>query len=221
MLKSIAIVTFIIAGILYNNNVWAKDCPSGQVGNGKTCDVCYDSVAGAKTDAGCGSGKWAGKPICAARGYENKGQKRTGDHCVVCINDKKGKEIDSGCKANAPFCRADEGKFGNTCSVCSDTADGVKTDAGCNSGKWAGKHVCVTDASGKYGERCINGCINDKTGNKKDTGCTSTTPICDAAQGKYGNACISKITPKAALTPKAILLTDKVSPEEDVYLWAE
>ena len=181
------------SSMLCCKGVWAANCPSGQVWNGKSCDVCYDSATGAKKDAGCGSGKWADKPICGARGYENTGNKRTGEQCVVCVNDKEGKEIDSGCNANTPFCNAPEGKFGNSCDVCYDSAAGAKTDTGCGSGKWAGKPICgaheyKNTGSKRTGEQCVV-CVNDKKGKEIDSGCNANAPFCNAPEGKFGNTC--------------------------------
>ena len=184
-------------------------CPAGQIWNdmlNSGCTVCYDSKTGATTDAGCGSGSWAGKPICVTPTKANNGKGTSGDRCAVCINDKT-EGIDTGCTDKQPLCNGAQGEFGSACttcpsgqvwngkicSVCFDTATGNSTDNGCGSGSWAGKPICATpnkvnNGQGTAGNSCAL-CQNDKAEGTIDTGCSKEKPNCEADQGSFGTTC--------------------------------
>ena len=193
-------------------------CAEDEIWNNfeKKCTVCYDSETEDNKDAGCGEGKWIGKPICDAG--ENTGNNKSGNSCAKCVNDNDGDTPDTGCDdPTKPMCNgAENGGFGtecvgcpegeiwnakeNKCVKCYDSASGSGQDANCD--KDPAKKICdagENTGNNKSGNGC-NVCMDDQTGTTTDSGCGEGTwagkPICVVAGHKNesskltGDSCV-------------------------------
>ena len=87
-----------------------EPCPSGTLYHNGECTVCYDNVRANGQDAGCGTGRFAGKPVCmkgSDTSFIEGGTNKNGDNCVECMNDGH-------CPSNKPYC------VNYTCVACGD-----------------------------------------------------------------------------------------------------
>jgi hypothetical protein len=114
---------------------------------------------------------------------------RGAEKCQACIDDQPGSDTDSGCSTTTPQCR-----LAGTpeCVGCSRHED-------CDDNNDCTTDACRTDGTCKYtprgaGSTCDNGgdgvcdgtaskeacaiCLDDKPSTDKDTGCTTSKPIC-------------------------------------------
>ncbi len=178
-----------------------SNCPAGKVWSdvAQDCVVCYDSAEGKASDANCGSGTWAGKPICDVG--ENTGNGKPGNACAVCIDDQTGKTIDSGCGegtwASKPICAVGEntgnGKTANTCAVCIDDKTGDQQDSGCS----AATPVCdsgTNDGKGKGGNSCLAGCTGKDKCLDANNKCIAVSSYDDIERGEDGKCkCLAAV----------------------------
>eukprot|EP01079_Euglenida_sp_SAG-EU17-18_P003362 gene3362-4_t len=156
-------------------------CPQHQplCGPAGTCLKCIDDQPGSTPDLGCRS-------INAALCLSSE------ERCVHCINDVSGALQDSGCTdPTAPLCDAPGGESGSRCIVCLNDNDQTGADA-LDSGCPAEKPLC--DAAPSMPGAICAVCINDEE-TFSDTGCDDPLfPLCDAAAGKLGQACVERAT---------------------------
>ncbi len=183
------------------------DCASGEVCDepNKLCVPCVDNLPIASlplADDGCA----ATAPLC-----ELSSGPSDPTECVVCQQTAPTNDIDPGCLAGAPDCDingatgerrclgclTDADCLGNTiceagaCVVCVDTQIYPTTDRGCS----AAEKICrlaqstaVPEPTDLVGIECV-ACRDDAGIGLRDTGCTITTPICDALR-QTGEICV-------------------------------
>ena len=208
------------SGTWAGKNICAVGENTGHGKAGNACAVCIDDKTGATDDSGCGEGTWAGKPICAVG--ENTGHGKTANTCAVCIDDKTGTTEDSGCGGNGtwahkPICAAGEntgkGKTANSCVECLVNADCPSAKPFCETKDGAYKCVTCREASEArqhnplrthyvhaFGQDGCYVCVDNKTGDQQDSGCSASTPVCNSGtndgKGKGGNSCQAGCTGK-------------------------